>query len=470
MRRHCAAFSFFFAATMAVAASPAKSSLTLEEVLKSVKARFPSLEAARQDAEAAAADVLSAEGGFDLNWRSRASSTTDGYYPNRRLDTVIEKPTALWGTTFFTGYRLGAGDFAIYDGKFETQSGGEIRAGLEVPLIRNGPIDRRRATLWRAEAGQKIANFNVDSQALESLRTAAHRYWDWVAAEHKVRIMQGLLELATTRDSQLQKRAAHGDIPRIEVEENVRAILQREAQLVSATRLMEQAAIELSLYLRDTSGTQVNPTSAMAPVDFPDARLPDGTSSDDTLGQTVSAAQAQRPDVPRIGKMREQNDFEKRWARNQILPRLDAQFIVSKDLGQPETKLKPTEVEGALVIEIPLQTRVASGRLAAANANLLKLDAQERLALDRIANEVRDSIIGMRAARERIGIAHKEVVIAERLEKAERTRFQNGDSSLLFVNIREQFTADARLKEIDAQQDFFKAVALFKAAKGDASL
>ncbi len=48
----------------------------------------------------------------------------------------------------------------------------------------------------------------------------------------------------------------------------------------------------------------------------------------------------------------------------------------------------------------------------------------------------------------------KEIEFASQVEQAERTRFQQGDSSLLNVNLREQDTVLARVRAIEALLDF----------------
>ena len=35
-------------------------------------------------------------------------------------DVSLEQATPYWGTEFFGGYRIGSGDFAVYDGKDKT--------------------------------------------------------------------------------------------------------------------------------------------------------------------------------------------------------------------------------------------------------------------------------------------------------------------------------------------------------------
>jgi hypothetical protein len=62
-----------------------------------------------------------------------------------------------------------------------------------------------------------------------------------------VAIFRTLLTIAEARDKGLLERVKHGDVPVFERKDNERAILQRRAQLVTAERGLQQAAIELSL-------------------------------------------------------------------------------------------------------------------------------------------------------------------------------------------------------------------------------
>jgi outer membrane protein TolC len=80
---------------------------------------------------------------------------------------------------------------------------------------------------------------------------------------------------------------------------------------------------------------------------------------------------------------------------------------------------------------------------------------------------MRDAHSALRGARERIEAARREVKLALALEDAERTRFEQGDSHLLIVNIREQQTAEAELREVDALLDYQRAIADSRAARGE---
>jgi outer membrane protein TolC len=443
---------------------PAEASLSLGEVLASADAAFPSLAAARADLDAAAGDRLTAAGGFDPAWKTRGTTVPLSGYPQSRLDSVIEAPTPLWGTSFFAGYRYGAGKFQDYYANRETWPGGELRAGAVVPLLRDGPIDKRRAELAKAELAQQLAGLSLEQQRLAVSRWAAARYWDWVAAGRKREIARALLQIAKDRDAQLAARAGAGDVAQFDRQDNQRALVQREAFLVASQRAVENAAFELSLYLRDEQGQPVVPV---------DARLPSALPAvDERLGEDVDldAAVGRRPDVQRVMAAKQRQEVELSFQRNQLWPKLDVAIAVSKDLGaspRPQADLLgPAEVEVSALLDVPLLFRAPRGRIDSARAAVSKLDAELQLARDRVVVDVRDAVSALRAARERAQWARQEVALAEGLEAGERTRFDLGDSSQLFVNLREQTTAEARLREVDALGDFQKAAVALRVALG----
>lgn len=436
--------------------------LTLADVLRQVEGRYPPLAAAMQDLRLAEAERLAAEGGFDVAWRTRGASVPLGHYQQTRLDSLFELPTSLWGTTVFGGYRLGTGHFAPYDGKLETNANGELRAGATVPLWRNGPIDRRRANLSRAETGVEAAVATVTQQRLEVLRQAAVRYWDWVAAGRRHDIARQLLEMARRRDRDLEASIRLGQVPPIERLENQRAVLQREAQLVSAERSFLQAGIELSLFVRTPDGQPLIPAIGRLPVRLPEP----GAAEPATMAKELEAALDRRPELRRLAAQQAQAQLELEWARNQLAPAIDLSVAGSQDLGAGSPTRTPAELEASVFLDLPLQTRQLRGRVEAADAALSRLRLQADFARDRAVADIQDAHAAQEAAYRRFALAHQERTLATKLEQAELERFKLGESTLLIVNLREQATADAAMREVDASADYQRARATLRNAMG----
>lgn len=434
--------------------------LGLDEVLRSVDRSFPLIAAAAREQDEARGAQLSAEGGFDPSVKGSGVIEPVSGYPKQYFTVQAEQPTAIYGTSFFAGYRYGSGKIPIYDGRLETNDFGEARGGVKVPLLRDGAIDRRRASVRQAELGITLAKLGLDQQRIEARRVAALRFWDWVAAGQRVKAMQAWLDLALARDEALGTRAATGDIPEIDRTENRRTILQRQTSLVGAERDLAQASFELSLFYRAADGS-----SQLAPS----SRLPKAMPEGGTLDLAKSATEeeralARRPDLKRFDLVRDRSRIEADLARNQQLPSIDVTAYGARQFGPGDPARGEPVLGAAVYLDIPILNRVQNGREQAAEAGVAKTEEQKRYARDRVVADVRAAMANIEAARQRSDLAKKEVTIAEQLAVAELRRFELGESTLLLVNLREQATTEATMREIDALADFQRAVATFRAA------
>lgn len=447
--------------------TPAVSSdvLELHDVVRSVEQRFPLILAAEQERLAAEGERLAAAGGFDPSWRTSGVATPIGGYPSGRFDTVVEQPLPFWGSSVFAGYRLGLGDFPVYDGKLATNQYGEVRAGARINLLRDGPIDRRRASIRRAEIGVDVAARSVEQQRLDAVRLGTFRYWDWVAAGRKLALSQAWLDLARARDTGLARRVETGDLAEIERQDNQRAILQRTAHVVASQRALEQAAIELSMYLRTDAGASVLPRTSQLPP-----QIPEPTAFDPArLAEAERLALARRPDLARLDLQRQQAEVEQRFATNQQRPAIDLVIMGAKDLGPGDPKQDKPMLEAGVMIDIPLLNRTATGRANAASAQVSRLEAQAKLVRDRIVADVRDAVSAIVAASARVQATRAEVDMAQLLGVQEAKRLELGDGNVLLVNLREQAALDAGLRYVDALADWHKAMAAYRAAMATSS-
>lgn len=448
--------------------------LTLDEVIESVDRHHPALDAAQLRIAAAEGQRLAAEGAFDLNLTGRLYGSFLGYYEYGRTDLLLTQPTPYWGATVFGGWRLGRGfarggipDYYRYD---ETFDAGELRLGVQVPLWRDGPIDPRRATLWRAEHGVTAASEDLAARRLRVVLAASDAYWRWVAAGQRYLVVLELLRIAEARDAQIGARAAAGAIPAIEHLENRRAILERRQALVVARRALEQRGIALSLYLRDGNGAPLVVSPARVPTSFPaPARL---TEAEET---SLALAVERRPEMRRFAAQRRQAQVALDLADNQLSPRLDVTVTGSVDVGGPgvsdperayeiQRTLERPQLDALLSVQVPFQFREARGRIDQARAELGALDAELELATDTLRLEVRDARSAIAAAEESVALATESEAVAGAVALAERVRFENGASSLLVVNLREAAAAQAAQTRVDAQAELAIARALYDAA------
>lgn len=442
--------------------------LTLAEVLESAGRSFPLLLAIQQERAIAAGQRLSAEGAFDLGVQFRGS-LQDGTFEGNRLDLGLSQPTTFYGTTLLGGYRLGRGDFPVYYGDRLTAEGGELRGAVQVPLLRDGPIDRRRATLRQAQIAQSLAEPAVQRARIDVLRSAARAYWNWAAAGEQYQVAAALLQLARDRQAGFEEQFRLGQVAEFVVVDNRRLIYEREGALLAAERRWQQAAFELSLYLRDEEGNPVIPPATRLPGTL--LREPPMPPRTEQLAEDVQTAFRTRPELVRFQLLKERAAVDLRLAENQTLPGLNFQLAGAQDAGagkQATGIFAPDRsvLEGSLLFDVPLQRRDAQGRIRSAQATLAQLLAQERYAQDQIRVEVQDAVSALDRTYQRWLRARDEQRVAEQVAQLERERFRLGQSTLLEVNLRELAAAGAQAKVIDAAADYARAMADHRAALG----
>lgn len=456
--------------------APARATLTdpstlalirLDDVLASVEATYPLLTIAELDRTIAQATYLMAQGNFDFKVKAGSSFNEFGFYENQRFDAGFEQDTTLWGASFFGGYAISNGSFPSYSGGLQTQRDGEFKAGVLLPLLRGRPIDERRAELRSTDLGRSLANFNIDEQRVAFVLAASQSYWAWLAAGQRYAYAKELLDIATLRDNILREAATLGSIPQIEVTDNQRAILQRQSTVLSAERSLQKAAITLSLFLRDSAGNPYIPTMQQLPRDFP----PPARIGLERVEDATGAALRRRPELQFLATQRAQVEVDRSLAQNDRNPNLDLELSFSRGLGdRPGASVfrGPEELKAGLFFNLPVQRRKATGKLQAAEAKVNQVRAKEQFQRDKIAADVRDSLLAVQLAYDRVNLLRQEVDVAKELQVLEKDRFDLGDSTLFLVNLREQATFDAEVRAVSALEDYFRSWASYQAATAEA--
>lgn len=440
--------------------------LGLEEVLTSVETHYPLLRAIEQERAIAGGKLLSTMGAFDLNFLagSEGQGTT---YDNLRSTIGLSQGLPVGGMSVFAGYRTGYGEFPTYNLGQKTADGGEFRTGITLPLLKDRAIDRPRAAVQQARIDTAIAEPVIERQRIDFHRAAALTYWNWVAAGHRLKLSQALVDLATERDEQLKARVLIGPAANIERIDNQQNIALRNGLLVQAQRAFQKASIDLSLFLRDGTGSPTLAGDDRLPI-FPKVEPVDPAG----FQAALQTAFEMRPEPRRLRFQREKAAVDLRLALNQTLPGLNAVLATAQDVGFSKSSLSGpngldrTTVSAGLTMQVPLQRREANGRVLTAQAQLIQLEQQFRQAEDVVRADVQDSFSALERAYEFHKQAQQRVELARTVARAEREQLRLGRSDVLRVTLREQAAFEAGMIEIGAQQEYFRAEADFRAALG----
>ncbi len=439
--------------------------LTLAEVLLSVLANYPLLQAVERERGVASGKLTSAMGAFDTNVNMAGNALSPGTYENYRSDLGLSQQFMFGGMSAFGGFRTGFGDFPTYNLAQKTADAGEFRGGLTMPLARNREIDRARATRAQAQLDVALAEPAIERSRLDFMRSAARAYWAWMGSGERYGAGEQLVDLALERDKQIDLKVQGGVIANIDRIDNQQNIALRNGIVIQADRAMQQAAIDLSLYHRDASGKPLLARrTRMRPVPMP------VQPSVELYEQSLARAMGSRPEFQRLALQKEKLVVERRLAANQTLPGIDGQLLGNQDAGYGRSSLSGPNgldrqvLQASLVFQMPAQRRDARGKLQTLDSQLMQLDRQLSYAHDQVRAEVQDAFSMLERAYEFHKQAFKREELARLVASAEREQLRLGRSDILRVTLREQAKFEADILEITARQEFWRAESDLRAA------
>ena len=441
--------------------NPTHDLISLENVVDSIHDSFPLLEAAYQQIQVATGNQLAAQGAFDTKISASSESNPLGFYETYRHKAGIYQPLTNGGE-LFGGYRIGRGSYEPWYLERQTNDGGEIAAGLTLPLMRNREIDARRAERWRAEYDQQIALPEIQAQLLRYVRDGSIIYWQWIKAGQKQAIGKRALDLALSRNEQIRRKVEVGDLAPPALDDNQRAIAKRRSKLITLEQELSQYAIKLSMYLRTGQGEIVIPDESQV-ADFPSPL----EVNDIDFKRDIESAISTRPELKTLELENQKLRIDLAQARNDFLPSVDAQLIGSQDLGEPTSAKRDKsefELQARVIFEMPVQRRKAMGKTQAISAKIAQNEAKIRFMQEKVRIELGVAHAALKGALARLDQARESKRLAESLAMTEGRKLELGETDLLTVALRETMAIEAAESEVDAFFDFYSAQADYEAA------
>lgn len=435
-------------------------SLQLKDVLTSSSLHYPKIKAAMAKKEMTVGKSQEARGAFDLRLDGDAKLRGSGVYEGNYGGLQLVKPLSPLNGEVYTGYRHSKGTLPLYEDEFKTQKGGEAHVGLIFSLVRNRDIDDRRFKVKDAELEQNLAGVDLVLTKLAAQLKAQHAYGEWLAAGHIFKVYEDLLTLAQERQTNLVARIKVGDAPAIMAIENKQNLIKRKALLNEAKRDFIKRSNDLSLFWRDENGTPRVPTLKNLPSQFPSIKI----LTDQKVEEDITKVIDQRPELQAIEVHMQQQQNRIRLGENSLLPKIDVGLEVDYSPRNSPGRAREPETIGLVKVSIPLHQNLGRGQIAAAQAHLRRLEHEQRLIADTIRTELHNLAIELKVSHENLDLSQQEVLLAEKMQQAERQLLFNGTSHMFLLNSREEKTAEAKVKNILCNMYMFKALGSYNAA------
>ncbi|MFY7877384.1 MAG: TolC family protein [Pirellula sp.] len=219
------------------------------------------------------------------------------------------------------------------------------------------------------------------------------------------------------------------------------------------------------MFLRDEQGAPRLPPPEWLPIDFPAiTEIPPGN-----FEQDFQNAMASRPELLLINLDMQSLRLDLSLARNQTLPNVDMTLRASQDMGLQTSQTNDKEefqLEAGIIGDVPIQRRKAFGKIQKTQAKMAQISQKYEFQRNKIGVE-------LQSARNALDIAQQNVVAARELLKLAnetldlfRLEFDANRRDVFFLLGQEVKVNDSEVKLLEAERDFYIALASMQAALG----
>ncbi|HSA86405.1 MAG TPA: TolC family protein [Nitrospira sp.] len=438
--------------------------LTIDEVLARIELTHPLLQATGAERSKARAKILKALAAWEPTFKNNTEveryntwnlTTTAQFIPHMNNggynDTKLEVGHP-WGFRVQGGIRNGIGDRVnqnftaiIPDLKLFYPQQQLILAG-SFQLLRGLMINEEFAAFQQAELAGPRAEIKVAQKRQDLYLAGAVQYWDWQVAVKQAEIVKRTLAVAEDRLIQVEGLAKGGRVAPLDVIEANQEVQRRREAAIAVQRKVEYEQYKLSLFLWD-KGEPVTPRPEWAPEFQGETPLP----TEDEVAAYKTEAKEDRPEVRDLYIEAKINNIDIKLAKNKLLPKM---VLEGGPTDGATDWIVGIGYRTGLHFDMPLFQREARGKIMAAEVGQQQLMLKQQYTEQQVSFDVDNWLSAIVRARDRVTAATEALRLAKTLEEGERTRFNMGATTVLFVNLRERNVVESAYQLYRAQADY----------------
>ena len=425
--------------------------LFVEDFIEKVKAHHPLVKVASLQIDIAKANLMLAKGGFDPALQIDISSKmfdNKNYYNYNQAELKIPMPIG----DLKTGIENNSGKFL----SSEVSSGRSSYFGFEVPLAKGLLIDKRRAFLQQAKIALQQNNAQNKVLVNELLLDAYISYYQWAGATKLYNVFANYVQISINRLKLVKTAVENGDRPAMDSTEAITQLQNFELLKADANSKLISASLDVNNFVWDGKGIPQNISNNV---------IPDTSFFNNNMVQKIEIVlQNNGLQNPLLMQYKFKIDgliVDKRLKYQNLLPiiNLKANFLndnynVTKNLG---SSLLENFNRWGLDIKIPIRFREGRGQYNLAKFKIEESTLELKLKTQEIDNKIKDYTNQFFFLQKQIQIASDALRNYSSLLKNELLRFNNGESSLFFVNTRENKVIEMQQKIIELQVKLLKA-------------
>ncbi len=390
--------------------------------------------------------LLKAKGSFDpkvYNQIDQKYFKGSQYYS--MINSGLKLPT-WYGIELKSGLENNRG--TNLDLQNKTPNSGLWYGGVSVNLGQGLFIDQRRAELFKARIFQKSTLAEQKLQLNELFYESGYSYWNWFLAYHSSLILQEALTLAEVRFDAIKRTADLGDRPGIDSIEARIQVQTRAVLLQQFEAELQNAKLKLSTFLWTENDEPLELEEATIPLPKSAIVIQNVADYQTLVNDSIIKS---HPYLQIANFKIETLEVEKRLKREQLKPQLNLQYnFLNEPINfNPLDGMSINNYKWGLTFEMPLFLRKERGDLQLAELKIQSAEYQLDNTFASLNYKIQSSLVDLENMSEQLIIYKQTVEDNRTLLEAEKRMFENGESSLFLINVREMAYIQSQLKYIE---------------------
>ena len=435
------------ALSLLIVSSAIQAQPTIADLFQSIKHYHPLALEKASKRQAVSFQQLEAESAFDLQIEQNSKFRLNGYYDGQYLSQQVSKRLNFMNAEVFGEHRISDGEFPVYEQEYDTLSAGEVNVGVKLSLLQNRDINQFGIAVNNSQFEFAKSQAEEILYLNQLLAKGISAYLDWYQATLYKNIIDDLVTATEQRQQAIETRVNNGDLAEITLTEFNTTLLKRKISLQKAQRTLTLAQQALTFYWRDNYGQMYNVNKiGEAPNQL---NWPLGVNNINDFQQQQIIAK--HPLLTAKQNLLSQAKNELVLADNKLLPKLDFEFKLARDLGNGKESLMGTEPKVGLKFTMPLGQRAAKAQKSQKQEKIKQIEYSIQASKDQINQNIQQVINALNYARSLFKLEKQQAQVAEKLLQQENIRFDAGASNLFLLNTRESQSFEAKLNSIKAK-------------------
>ena len=358
------------------------------------------------------------------------------------------------GTTVALTYDTADSQSVSATGRYQSN----FKITVTQDLLKNFGTDINRAKVRIARKGLEQAAADYGQQVVETVADVQEAYWDLYKSSETLAVRKGSFALTNGLLSKKRIEAKLGAIATIDLVEIEADVATKITDYTDALKQVRDDEIKL----RSLLALPMNSGPTSRPLRPKTGPLPRPLQFD--YEKIVAGVLAGNLGYQSILREKEAKEIETDYSRNQLLPSLQAKASVGtqNQANQWGTSAKTTDggnsYEVGLVMTMPMGNRSAKATHRKSILELKKIEARLRQKEDAVRKEVSIALVAVEQNAMLVEAAKTGVRIKQINLEATEKKLQFGTGSLRDILDRQTDLVDARLKRLQAEIDYQKAV------------